>query len=302
MMRPGGASAAPNRNLIGIALMLLGIFMFAVNDVMGKWLVGTYSVGQLLLIRSVAALLVLAPIMIKEGAAHLRAAPRPGLQLLRVVLSTSEVAAFYWAVVFLPLADVMTFYLAGPVYVAALAVIFLGERLTGAEVVAIAAGFVGVIIALDPSGATFTGPALIAIAGSLCFAALMITTRHLRGTSDRVLVLGQTVGALLFGVVAAPFGWVAPSLLDTTLLSLLGVVALVAHACVNRSLKLAPAAVVSPYQYTLIVWAALFGYVIFGDVLRLHTVIGACLIIASGIYLAALQRKAARNQTAALGQ
>jgi drug/metabolite transporter (DMT)-like permease len=289
------ATAVPNRNLVGIGLMLLGIFMFAVNDVMGKWLVGTYSVGQLLLIRSLAALLVLTPALAREGLAHLRATPRPGLQVLRVVFSTAEVAAFYWAVVFLPLADVMTFYLAGPIYVAALAVMFLGERLSRAEIAAIAVGFVGVVIALDPSGASFTGPALIAIAGSLCFAALMITTRHLRGTSDSVLVLGQTLGALLFGLVTAPFGWVAPSAVDYALLSLLGVVALAAHACVNRSLKLAPAAIVAPYQYTLIVWAAVFGYVVFGDVLRVHTVIGACLIIAAGFYLASLQRAAARG-------
>jgi drug/metabolite transporter (DMT)-like permease len=295
MPPPSAVTAAPNRNLIGIGLMLLGIFMFAVNDVMGKWLVGTYSVGQLLLIRSAAALLVLAPAMAKEGLAHLRAAPRPGLQVLRVVCSTAEVAAFYWAVAFLPLADVMTFYLAGPIYVAALAVLFLGERLSRAEIAAIALGFVGVVIALDPSGATFTGPAMIAIAGSLCFAALMITTRYLRGTSDSVLVLGQTLGALIFGGVTAPFAWVPPSAVDYGLLGLLGVVALIAHACVNRSLKLAPAAVVAPYQYTLIVWAALFGYIVFGDLLRMHTLIGACLIVAAGFYLATLQRKAARG-------
>jgi drug/metabolite transporter (DMT)-like permease len=121
----------------------------------------------------------------------------------------------------------------------------------------------------------------------------MITTRKLKGTSDSALVLGQILGALAFGVVSAPFGWVTPSLRDFALLALLGIVAMAAHVCVNRSLKLAPASVVSPYQYTLIVWAAIFGYLVFGDVLELWTILGAALIIAAGLALALIERDAA---------
>jgi drug/metabolite transporter (DMT)-like permease len=280
----------PRRPLLGIGLMLLGIFMFAVNDVLGKWLVGTYSVGQLLLLRSIAALLVLLPLLGRLGGGSVRAWPHPRLQLLRIVFSTLEVVAFYWAVVFLPLADVMTFYLAAPIYVVCLAVLFLGERLDRSQMIATALGFLGVLVALNPSSATLTGPALIAVGGSLCFAALMITTRGLRGTSDGILVLGQTVGALAFGLVAAPFGWVTPSAVDFVLLSLLGVVAMGAHVCVNRSLKLAPASIVAPYQYTLILWAAVFGYFVFGDLLQARTLVGALLIIGSGLYLASQSR------------
>src|ERR1700752_505718 len=97
----------------GIALMLLGCFVFSLNDALGKWLVATYSVGQLLLIRSAAALCVLAPLAHRAGFAAFSAMPRPRLQLLRVVLSSLEVGFFFWAVTSLPLADVTTFYLAG---------------------------------------------------------------------------------------------------------------------------------------------------------------------------------------------
>ncbi|HEY8563855.1 MAG TPA: DMT family transporter [Beijerinckiaceae bacterium] len=278
--------------LAGIGLMLFGIFLFSVNDVMGKWLVSTYSVGQLLLIRSIGALIVLAPFLVREGLTPLRQAPQPGLQVLRVVFSTLEVVAFYWAVVYLPLADVMTFYLAGPIYVAVLAALILGERLDGRRIAAVLAGFVGVLVVLRPSAATLTGPALIAVGGSFCFALLMITTRKLKGTSDSALVLGQILGALAFGIVAAPFGWVTPTVRDFGLLALLGIVAMGAHVCVNRSLKLAPASVVSPYQYTLIVWAAVFGYFVFGDVLEVWTIVGAAFIIAAGLWLALIERDA----------
>jgi drug/metabolite transporter (DMT)-like permease len=279
----------------GIGMMLLGVFLFSMNDVMGKWLVATYSVGQVLLLRSMAALVVLLPLMRRQKVA-LEIPPQPGLHLLRITLSTLEVACFYWAVTYLPLADVMTYYLAGPIYVAAFAVFWLGERLDRQRVAAIGIGFVGVLIALRPSPATMSLPALIALGGSIFYALLMITTRKLRDTDDGTLVLGQIIGALIFGVVAAPFGWVNPSLLDLAGLFLLGIISMAGHACVNRSLKIAPASIVAPYQYTLIVWAIVLGYLFFGDIVQFWTLIGAVVICAAGLALLLLEREAARRE------
>ena len=269
----------------GIGLMLAGVGLFALNDALGKWLLTTYSVGELLLIRSIAALVLLAPFMREAGLTALTAAPRPGLQIARVILSTLEVTMFFWAVSYLPLADTVTFYLAGPIYVTALSVMLLGERVGWRRWTAVLVGFGGVLLALRPSAATFTLPALIALTGSMCFALLMIATRMLRETSNTVLVGGQIVGTLLFGAMLAPFRWVTPSLRDFMLLSLFGVVSIVALACVNYSLKLAAASVVAPYQYTLILWAVVLGYVVFGDVPDALTLAGAAVIIAAGLYI-----------------
>src|SRR5258707_10732697 len=122
------ASARGHATLAGIGLMLTGFSLFALNDALGKWLVATYSVGQLLLIRSVAALILLSPLIWRGGLAPFANAPRPRLQIARVALSSVEVAMFFLAVAYLPLADVMTFYLAGPIYVTALSALLLGER------------------------------------------------------------------------------------------------------------------------------------------------------------------------------
>jgi drug/metabolite transporter (DMT)-like permease len=271
--------------LAGIGFMLLGIFLFSCNDALGKWLLETYSVGQMLLIRSVAAMLLLAPLLIREGLEPIRTAPRPVLQVVRVLLSTAEVAMFFWAVRYLPLADTVTFYLAGPIYVTALSALFLGERVGWRRWSAVLVGFLGVIIALRPSTASFTWPALIALAGSFFFALLMIVTRTLRGTADTLLAAGQIGTTLLFGLVTAPFGWVAPSARDTGLMALLGIVAVLALMCVNRSLKLAPASVVVPYQYTMIVWAAALGYFVFGDLPHVTMLIGAVIIVLAGLYI-----------------
>ncbi|MEA2872221.1 MAG: hypothetical protein QOH67_2197, partial [Hyphomicrobiales bacterium] len=99
--------------LAGIGLMLTGVFLFSINDAVGKWLVSTYSVGQLLLIRSATTLLLLGPFIWRAGKAAFTGAPRPGLQILRILFSTLDVAMFFWAVSYMPLADTITFYLAG---------------------------------------------------------------------------------------------------------------------------------------------------------------------------------------------
>lgn len=102
---------------LGVALMLLGMLLFA-----------TYAVGQVLLVRSATGLAVVVPLVLRRGVSALWRVEKPGLQFLRVALATAEVFCFYWAVRFLPLADVMTFWLAAPICVAGLSPFLLGER------------------------------------------------------------------------------------------------------------------------------------------------------------------------------
>jgi drug/metabolite transporter (DMT)-like permease len=280
--------------LAGIGLMTAGIFLFAVNDALGKWLVATFSVGQVLLIRSIAALVLLTPFIWRDRASF-AVAPRRGMQAWRAVLATAEVACFYWAVSYLPLADVMAYYLAGPIFVTAIAGAFLGESIGWRRWTAVGVGFLGVIACLRPGSAALSWPALIALAGSFTFSLSMISTRTLRGTSDTVLVTSQTVAALALGAVLAPLSWTPVTLRDGVLLALLGMVAMTAHVCVNRSLKLAPASTVVPYQYTTIVWAVLFGYLVFGDVPDVWMLAGAAIIIGAGLFIFLRERALARR-------
>lgn len=280
-----------NASLAGIAMMLLGILLFALNDAMGKWLVSTYTVGQVLVMRSAAALLVILPFVIRQGVGRTLRPERPHLQVLRVVFGSFEVALFYAAVIYLPLADAMTIWLAAPVWVVILAALLLGERVDARRWLAVAAGFAGVVVALNPTGASLTMPALIALLGSVLFAAMMIAGRQLRGTPDVTLVFWQTLGALVMGLVLTPLGWVSPSLIDAALLGLLGIVAMVGHICVTRSLKLAEASVVVPYQYTLIVWALIFGWFVFNDWPTPAMLWGGALIVVAGLALLVMERR-----------
>jgi drug/metabolite transporter (DMT)-like permease len=279
----------------GIALMVLAMLAFAFGDALGKKMVATYPVGEFLLLRALAGLLILAPLIWRQRAAFARL-ERPGLQLARMLISACEVAAFFLATVYLPLADVITFYLASALFVSVGAAVFLGEKIHRTQAIAILVGFGGVLIALQPSPQTVSWPALIAILASALFAALMLITRFLRRTPEMVLATQQFVGTALLGsVLMAPSGWIAPASGDWIWIVLAGIASAVGLICVNRSLRLAPASVVVPYQYTMIIFAAVFGWLLFGDVPGWPTLVGVVVIVGAGLFLALRERKAADN-------
>ena len=289
-----GRSAA----LAGIGFMLVAVFLFGLNSAVGKWLVAKYPIGEFMLIRSTLTLILLSPFIWYAGRAAFANAPRPGLQLLRIVFSSAEVAMFFWAVSYLPLADTTTFYLAGPIYVTALSVLLLRERVGWRRWTAVLIGFVGVVIALRPSSSSFTLPALIALSGSVIYALVMITTRALRETNDITLMTTYFIGAVAFGAATVPFGWVTPAPRDILFFCGVACANILAQFCVIRSLKRASASVVVPYQYTLIIWSVVFGWQMFGELPDAYTIGGAAIIVAAGLYIFWRERVVARQTPA----
>ncbi|SDB57941.1 EamA-like transporter family protein [Belnapia rosea] len=267
-------------------MMLLGVLLFAVNDTLGKWLVGTYAVGQLLLVRSIAGLCAMMPFIRKVGPYAFLQAPRPGLQLLRVTFATLEGSLFFWALTELPLAEVMTYYMAAPIYVTAFSPFLLGERVGWRRWTAVAVGFIGVVLALHPTPGSISVGAVCALVGSLSYALFLVATRKLAGTPGTVLVTAQLLAALLFGgALVLAQGWTHPGILDLVLMLFLGIGSLCGNLCVNQSLRMAPASAVVPYQYTLILWGMLFGYLFFDEVIGPLTLAGAIIIIGAGLFI-----------------
>ena len=277
----------------GIGMMLLGVFLFAVNDSLGKWLVGTYAVGQLMVMRSLSGLLAMSYFIHRTGPRAFLGVSRPGLQFMRVIFATLEGSLFYWALTELPLAEVMAYYMAGPIYVTALSPFLLGERVGVQRWIAVIIGFGGVLLALHPTSGSFSFGTCCALAGSFSYALFLVATRKLAGTPGTVLMTFQLLAALIFGsAFILAHGWKPPSALDLVLLLLLGIGSLGGNLCVNQSLRFAPASVVVPYQYTLIVWALVFGWLVFGDWPSSAMLFGSALIIAAGLALLMLERRA----------
>lgn len=286
-MAPSLLRALAPKNVVvaGILLMLAGDFMFALNDAMGKWLVTNFSVGLVVAVRSIGAFIILGPMIARQGAEKLVRVERPGIQLLRAIMTTVDTGLFYAAVVHLPLADVMSFYMAGPIYVAALSHFMLGERIGWRRWAAILVGFCGVLVILNPSTAAFSLSAIFAFIGSVAFALSIVYSRQLRGTPDTTLVTWQTIAALVAGLVFAVGDWRAPGVFDIGAMLLLGVVSCAAHLMITRALKLAPASTLAPLHYSLLLWAAVFGMVFFGDVPGPRVLVGAAIVVLAGLFI-----------------
>jgi S-adenosylmethionine uptake transporter len=288
--------APPGGNTTGILLYSLGVFFFALNDALGKWLAADYTVGQLMLLRTTGAVLILGPLIWQTGAALFRR-EQMGLQIARVLFMAADTYAFYFSTKALPLADVMTFYMAAPLIITALSVPLLGEKVGVFRWAAVSAGFVGVVIALEPTGAAVSPSALIALFGAVMYALAVTVTRSLRDTHWLQLVFWQFAGAGLIGAVTSPFGWVTPSLLDLSLMFLLGIVAIVCFISITRALARTQTSVLAPFQYAAIVWAGILGWMIWGDIPTWNIVLGNVIIVASGLVI--FYREAVRGRSVA---
>jgi S-adenosylmethionine uptake transporter len=271
---------------LGVVLYLVGVGFFSINDALGKWLVKDYGVGQLMMLRSIGAVIVLAPMMLslRVNLVDRRQAP---LQVLRILIAAVDTFAFYYATRFMPLADVMTFYMATPLIVTALSAPLLGEKVERFRWIAVLVGFVGVAIALRPSPQMFSWAAPLALFGAVMFALSQTVTRELRGVHWLPLVLWQFVGSGLIGAATVPFAWVTPSAFDVGLMALVGAVSMLCFICIVRALSLARAAVLAPLQYSAILWAAIMGWLVWRDAPTLPIIVGNAIIIGSGLYVAA---------------
>lgn len=288
----GGKSALEAGHWHGILFMLLGTALFTFNDALGKWMVASVAVGQLLFIRSAAALAVLLPMVHRAGWRQVFVLEQPGRHAIRLALIVAEVACFYLAVRHLPLADVMAVYQATPLIVTVLAIPLLGETVGWRRGIAVAVGFGGVLLVLRPQAGVFTAPALIALAGSLAYALMMIATRKLRATGALSLIVYHTLAVGAAGLLTLPWGWSPVGILDIGYLTLIGVVATLAHMSMNQALRLAPAAVVVPYTYTSLLWAILLGWLFFADLPTVPMLAGAGIIVASGLFVLHRERLA----------
>lgn len=276
----------------GIVLYSIGVFMFAVNDALGKWLIADYSASQLMFLRAVGAAVILTPLLWRTGAS-LRVPGQFGLHALRILCSAADTFSFYYATRALPLADVMTFYMAAPLVIVAFSALFLRERVGRARWLAVACGFVGVVVALHPGEAALSPSSLIALGGSVLFAVTIIVTRKLRDTNWLTLTAYQVLGTGAVGAATAVVGWTTPSAFDLGLMFIVGIVSMTCFMGLTKALSLAPASLLAPFQYASIVWAALMGWAVWGDVPQPATVVGAAIIIASGLFALRTSRTAA---------
>ena len=287
------SSPARGSAALGVSLYLAGIFLFALNDALGKWLVKDYAVGQLMMLRSIGAAVVLAPMILRHRSEILDFR-QGGLMALRIVITTIDTFSFYWATRYMPLADVMTFYMAAPLISTVLSALLLGERVEPFRWGAIAIGFVGVVIALRPTSDVISFASLIALMGATMFALGQTITRRMRQTHWLPIVFWQFVGGGMIGAATIPFAWTTPGAFDIGLMFLVGIVSMFCFICIARALAMTRVAVLAPLQYSAILWASVMGFLVWGDKPGPAILLGDAIIIGSGLFIAAFETRARR--------
>jgi drug/metabolite transporter (DMT)-like permease len=264
---------------------MLAMLCFAAMDTISKWLVTDYSVGQMMWIRYALLCLFAWFVVRRRGFITAFRSQRPGLQLLRSLIALIEGAMFVLAFRYLPLADVHAVGATSPLIVIALGVLFLGERAGLARWLAVGAGFLGVLLIVRPGFRTFDWPVLLPLVGAALWAGYQVLTRlAARYDAPDTSLLWSAFVALVATSFVGPLGWVWPTPIAWTLMVIVAGMGAVAHYALIKALDYAEAGSVQPYAYTLLVWVALLGFLVFGDVPDGWTILGATIVVASGLY------------------
>jgi drug/metabolite transporter (DMT)-like permease len=278
--------------LKGMLLMVLGVLLLTINDAVTKHLVLSYPVGQVICLRQAATLLVLIPyVMLATGWGALRVVNWPG-QLTRGMLFIAGSVCIVLSLELLPLAMVITILFTTPIFVAAFSAPVLGERVGPHRWVAVIGGFAGVLIVMQPGAATFQWALLLPVAAAFINAFRDVLTRFLSRTETSIAILFWSNLALMAGGAAtAPFGWEPVSSGAALWFVVAGVSNGAAHFFIIEALRAGEASAVAPVRYTALIWAALLGFVVWGEVPGLWLWAGAAVIVASSLYMIRAERR-----------
>ena len=281
-------AAAVRRNQIprGIAYMVASTALFAAINAIVKLELAKYPVGEVAFYRALFALVTVAVVIIpKTGIAVFRTRRYLG-HLRRGVSQFGSMTCMFFAFSMMSLASAVAISFAAPLFTTLLSIVILKEKVGLHRWSALVVGFVGVLIVTEPGPGTFKLGALFALANAVLSSSVAIAIRRMSTTeSTETLTVYQLIVITICTIFLLPFGFVAPTWLDAAALAVAGIGNGVAQYWWTRSLTLAPPSAVVPFNYLSLVWASLLGFAIWGDVPTTHLMVGAAIVVASGLYI-----------------
>jgi drug/metabolite transporter (DMT)-like permease len=276
----------PSAVLRGIGLFLCTIFIFTCLDTLAKYMTGDVHVVQIAWGRylfSSVFLLVLVP---RYGAIRPLRSARPWFQIVRAGLLAAVSLMFFSAISYMPLVNVTAIGFLAPLILTALGHFVLRERVGIRRWLAIMVGFIGVLVIIRPGFTEFHWAVVIALAMAASNALYQLATRMLAGvdSAQTTIFFTNLVGTVGFSLMI-PFFWTPPGLWGWVGLAVLGFMGGLGHYLLIQAFAFAPVSMLAPFAYTAIVWVTISGYLVFNQLPDMWTVIGAAIIIASGIYV-----------------
>ena len=270
----------------GILLMCVGVSCLSVNDAVAKTLTTNYAPIQILFLRNVIALPFTVLLAFLLGGASALRSYRPATHLLRGALWVGATIMFFTSFMYLGLAEATALIFVAPFFITLISALFLGEHVGWRRWLAVLLGFVGVLFIVRPGGATFQPISLLPVATALVYALLMLSARWVdpRESVWTLLVYLTGSGALL-GALIVPFVWVPIRAEDLWLFAGIAFFGTAGMTMMTQAFRTTPAVVVAPLDYTGLLWATLWGWLIWRESLDSMTILGAAIIIASGVFM-----------------
>jgi drug/metabolite transporter (DMT)-like permease len=295
------SALARRRTLNGILCMLAAGGCFATMDTLVKWLSPRFSVMQIIFFRSLFAFVPIALQIAREGGLTALRTTRLRDHVGRSLFGFFSLVGFIYAFGRMPLADVVAIGFSAPIFITALSVPLLGETVGIRRWSAVLVGFIGVLVMVRPGSGVFGQVALVALGGTLLYSLAMVFVRRLgRTESTGAITFYYTLVCTAAGAASLPFVWVTPDVADAAWLVTIGLIGGCGQILVTAAFRNGPAAVVAPFDYASILYVSLLGYAIWGDVPDRILVLGAAIVVASGLYI--LHRESRRTTPQAVTQ
>jgi drug/metabolite transporter (DMT)-like permease len=278
---------------LGILYMVGATLVFSASSACSKWLVATYPVGEVLFTRSLVSLITCALFILPSTGIAVFRTGRLRHHVLRSFSQFVSQSCLIIAFSLMPLAGAVAINFSAPLFATLISIVLLKEKVGLARWTALLVGFVGVLIVANPGAGALQVGALFALANAVLYGSVTAAVRGMTATeSAATLTLYQLLLITGFFALVAPFGFIMPTWNHWGLIVFNGVANAVGQYWWTKSLHLGPASAIAPFFYLSLVWAAVVGYLVWGDVPTIGLLIGSAIVVASGLFL--LWREARR--------
>ena len=273
------------KNQLGFLYMFLSVCTFSVMDLLVKWS-GDYSTGQVMFFRGLFGILPTYFLIPKDRLKTFYKTKRPWEHFFRCVMGLMALIAIIIALRELPLAVVVSLSYAAPLFITILSIFLLSEKVGMFRWLAVLIGFVGVIVISEPGFKNLNYLYLLPLVFCVGMAFVTITIRKLSTTEPIWLIsIFFSIIILIASLTTIPFGWIMPTPKDFILLALIGITGGSANLFLTQSYKLSEVSLVAPLKYLSLIFAIIFGYLIWNEIPTLKTLIGASLVVLASLII-----------------
>lgn len=300
MSSPAMAAARPSA-LSGIGLMVLSVLLFTTMDMLVKLASERFPIGQIVFARNFFAFLPVMIVISRSGGFAAIRTRNLMAHAFRGGIGILSMACFFLSYSLLPLGEAVSLASSGPLFMTALSVPLLGEKVGPRRWSAVIVGFVGVLVMMRPGSGVFQPAALVAITAAFCYALALTQVRRLsRSESSTAIVFYFTLFATLVGAASLPFDAVMPTWSEMPLLVAIGLIGGIAQFTMTAAFRRTEVAIIAPFDYLGLVFAMTLGYLVWGDLPDVWLVTGAAIVVASGIYIVHREATLGRQRRAAI--